>query len=115
VTAKKKASRKKKSANPANREPTVRESRTPDAEPAGGAPDAECGAGPRRDRRARRRLLVVDGANTIYRAFFAIPNLRAPDGAPTGAAYGFINTVNKLIREEQPDFVAIAMDPRGWS
>jgi DNA polymerase-1 len=62
-----------------------------------------------------RRLLVIDGTNTFYRAFFAIPNLRAPDGTPTNAAYGFINTLAKLLREEQPDFVAVAWDPRGGS
>ncbi|MCA9512126.1 MAG: DNA polymerase I [Myxococcales bacterium] len=62
-----------------------------------------------------RRLLVVDGANTLYRAFFAIPSLRAPDGTPTNAAYGFVNTLAKLLREETPDYVAIAWDPRGGS
>jgi len=63
----------------------------------------------------RRRLLVIDGANTFYRAFFAIPNLRAPDGTPTNAAYGFVNTLGKLLREEAPDYVAVAWDPRGGS
>lgn len=61
------------------------------------------------------RILVIDGANTFYRAFFAIPNLRAPDGTPTNAALGFVNTVNKLLREERPDYVAVAWDPRGGS
>jgi len=63
----------------------------------------------------RRRLLVIDGANTFYRAFFAIPNLRAPDGTPTNAAYGFVNTLTKLLRDEKPDYVAVAWDPRGGS
>ena len=62
-----------------------------------------------------RRLLVIDGANTFYRAFFAIPSLRAPDGTPTNAAYGFVNTLAKLLREETPDYVAVAWDPRGGS
>jgi len=65
--------------------------------------------------RKRRRLLVVDAANAIYRAFFAIPHLRAPDGTPTNAVLGFLNMLNKLIREEQPDYVVVAMDPRGGS
>ena len=54
------------------------------------------------------RLVVIDGANAIYRAFFAIPNLRAPDGTPTNAAYGFVNTLVKLLRDERPDYVAVA-------
>ena len=59
--------------------------------------------------------MVIDGANAIYRAFFAIPGLRAPDGTPTNAALGFVNMLGKVLREEQPDFVAVAMDPRGGS
>jgi len=64
---------------------------------------------------AVRHLVVIDGANAIYRAFFAIPSLRAPDGLPTNAAYGFASMLNKVIREESPDFVAVAFDPRGGS
>jgi len=63
----------------------------------------------------RQRLVVIDGANAIYRAFFAIPNLRAPDGTPTNAAYGFVTMLAKVLREEQPTHVAIAADPKGGS
>jgi len=64
---------------------------------------------------ARARLVVVDGANAIYRAFFAIPSLRAPDGTPTNAAYGFATMLAKVIREERPTHVVVAMDPPGGS
>ncbi len=64
---------------------------------------------------APMRLVVIDGANTLYRAFFAIPNLRAPDGRPTGAAYGFVNTLAKVLRDERPTHVVVATDPRGGS
>lgn len=63
----------------------------------------------------KSRLIVIDGANAIYRAFFAIPNLRAPDGTPTNAAYGFVTMLAKVLREEQPTHVAIANDPKGGS
>jgi len=63
----------------------------------------------------RVRLIVIDGANAIYRAFFAIPNLRAPDGSPTGAAYGFVTMLIKVLREEKPTHIAVASDPRGGS
>jgi DNA polymerase-1 len=59
------------------------------------------------------KILLVDGTNTLYRAFFAIPHLRAPDGSPTNAAYGMINTLTKVIREEQPDRVVVVFDARG--
>jgi len=67
------------------------------------------------NQRPRRRLVVIDGANSVYRAFFAIPNLRAPDGTPTGAVYGFASMLAKVLREERPDLVAVAFDPRGGS
>jgi DNA polymerase-1 len=64
---------------------------------------------------AERKLVVIDGANAIYRAFFAIPGLRAPDGTPTNAALGFATMLAKVIREESPDLIALAFDPRGGS
>jgi DNA polymerase-1 len=64
---------------------------------------------------AARKLVVIDGANAIYRAFFAIPNLRAPDGSPTNALHGFVNMLIKVIRDESPDCIAVAFDPRGGS
>ena len=61
------------------------------------------------------RLVVIDGANTLYRAFFAIPGLRAPDGTPTNAAYGFVNALIKVLREERPTHIVVASDPKGGS
>ena len=57
--------------------------------------------------------LLVDGTNALYRAFFAIPGLRAPDGTPTNAAYGFVNMLAKVLREERPDRVIVVFDARG--
>ncbi len=57
--------------------------------------------------------MIVDAANCLYRAFFAIPPLRTADGTPTNAAYGFVNMVNKALREEQPDHVVVVFDAPG--
>ncbi|HEX9814547.1 MAG TPA: DNA polymerase I [Myxococcota bacterium] len=62
---------------------------------------------------APAKILLVDGTNSLYRAFFAIPPLRAPDGTPTNAAYGFVNMLMKVIREERPDRVIVVFDARG--
>jgi len=59
------------------------------------------------------RILLIDGTNSLYRAFFAIPHLRAPDGTPTNAAYGFVNMLSKVIREEEPDYAIVVFDARG--
>ena len=58
-------------------------------------------------------VVIVDGTNALYRAFFAIPELRAPDGTPTNAAYGFVNMLGRLLREERPDHVIVVFDARG--
>ena len=78
--------------------------------PAGGK-DAGSGGEPS----GSRRLVVIDGANAIFRAFFAIPGLKAPDGTPTNAAMGFVNILNRVIQDEEPDLIAVAMDPPGGS
>ena len=63
-----------------------------------------------------RRLVLIDAANCLYRAFFApFPPLRTSDGTPTKAVYVFANMLRKLLREERPDGVAVVMDPPGRS
>ena len=61
------------------------------------------------------RLVVVDAANTLYRAFFALPPLRNAEGFPTNAVLGFANMLRKVIREERPDAVVVVLDPPGGS
>ncbi|MGH0031793.1 MAG: 5'-3' exonuclease, partial [Myxococcota bacterium] len=58
-------------------------------------------------------VVIVDGTNTLYRAFFAIPSLRAADGTPTNAAYGFVNMLLKTLREEDPRYLVVVFDARG--
>jgi len=65
------------------------------------------------DPKTAPRILLVDGTNSLYRAFFAIPALRAPDGSPTNAAYGFVNMLAKVVREEEPDYIVVVFDPPG--
>ncbi len=62
---------------------------------------------------APARVVLIDGTNCLYRAFFAIPGLRAPDGSPTNAAYGFANMLNKIVREERPDYLVVVFDAPG--
>ena len=62
-----------------------------------------------------QRVVIIDGANSIYRAFFAIPYLEAPDKTPTNAVMGFATMLGKVIREESPTAIVVAFDPRGGS
>ena len=57
-----------------------------------------------------KKLLLIDGSNYLYRAFHALPDLRSPGGRPTGAIYGVLNMLQKLIRSESPDYIAVIFD-----
>ena len=59
-----------------------------------------------------KRLFLIDGMALIYRAHFALiknPLLTA-DGRHTSAIYGFMNSLFKLLREENPDYISIVLD-----
>jgi len=58
-------------------------------------------------------LVLVDGNNLAYRAFFALPEeLATSDGQPTGALLGFTNMLFKLLADYRPKGVAVAWDSR---
>jgi len=51
---------------------------------------------------APEHWLLVDGSSYLYRAFHAMPDLRGPNGEPTGAMHGMVNMLRSL-REQYPD------------
>lgn len=57
-----------------------------------------------------RKFIIFDGSSIFYRAFYAMPNLTAPSGVPTGGVIGFANIVMKLLRESDYEFAAVALD-----
>jgi DNA polymerase-1 len=60
------------------------------------------------------RIVLVDGTNSLYRAFFApMADLRATDGTPTKAVLVFTNMLLKTLREEKPDYCVVVFDARG--
>ena len=58
-----------------------------------------------------RSLVLVDGSSYLYRAFHvpALQALTTADGTPTGAVYGVLNMINRIIREERPDRIAVVI------
>lgn len=58
-------------------------------------------------------LILVDGSSYLYRAFHALPPLTNRKGQATGAVYGVIRMVRKLIDEEKPDHIAVVFDAKG--
>ncbi len=59
---------------------------------------------------SEEKLLLVDGSSYLYRAFHALPDLRSPDGRPTGAIFGVLNMLQKLIKSERPDYLSVVFD-----
>jgi DNA polymerase-1 len=60
-----------------------------------------------------QRLFLIDGSGYIYRAYFAIRHLSNSKGIATNAVYGFVNMLLKVVREQQPDHLAVVFDSRG--
>nr|WP_246270240.1 DNA polymerase I [Paraburkholderia solisilvae] len=56
---------------------------------------------------------MVDGSSYLYRAYHAMPDLRGPDGAPTGALYGIINMLRRMRKEVTAEYSACVFDAKG--
>ncbi|CAM2196741.1 DNA polymerase I [Paraburkholderia kururiensis] len=60
-----------------------------------------------------KTLLLVDGSSYLYRAYHAMPDLRGPDGEPTGALYGMINMLRRMRKEVTAEYSACVFDAKG--
>lgn len=61
----------------------------------------------------KKSLVLVDGTSYLYRAFHALPPLSNSRGEPTGAIYGVISMLRKLIKDTQPEYIAVVFDAKG--
>ena len=59
------------------------------------------------------KLLILDGNSVINRAYFGVKPLTTRDGLYTHAIFGFLNILERMQKEEQPDAVAVAFDLHG--
>lgn len=61
-----------------------------------------------------KKVILIDGNNLLFRSYYATAYsgniLRNSKGFPTNALYGFINMLNKIIKEESPSYIMIAFD-----
>ena len=58
-------------------------------------------------------LLLVDGSSYLYRAYHAMPDLRGPEGVPTGAIHGMVAMMKKLRQDIGADYAACVFDAPG--
>ena len=61
-----------------------------------------------------KKIILVDGNNLLFRSFYATAYqgviMKNSKGFPTNALYGFINMMNKIIKEESPNYILVAFD-----
>lgn len=58
-------------------------------------------------------VILVDGSSYLYRAFHAMPPLTTATGQPTGAIYGVVNMLRRLVADYQPDIMVVVFDAKG--
>ena len=58
-------------------------------------------------------LIVIDGSSYLYRAFYALPNLKTSTGLSSGAIHGFANMLNRIINEYDPKYLLMVFDAKG--
>ena len=58
-------------------------------------------------------FILVDGSSYLYRAFHAMPNLMNSKGEYTGAVYGVVNMLRKLLKDYDPEHIAVVFDAKG--
>lgn len=58
----------------------------------------------------KKKLVVIDGFNFLFRAYYAVRALTRSDGMPTNALYGFTQMLLKVIEELEPDYLTVAID-----
>ncbi len=58
-------------------------------------------------------LVLIDGSSYLYRAYHALPKLSNSAGEPTGALHGVLTMINKLVREQPAERIAVVFDAPG--
>ena len=56
------------------------------------------------------KILLIDGHSILNRAFYGLPDLTNSEGKHTGAVYGFLNIMFKMLEEEKPNYLTVAFD-----
>ena len=61
-----------------------------------------------------KRAILIDGNNLLFRSYYATAYtgnmMKNSKGVPTNAIFGFVNMINKIIKEESPEYILVAFD-----
>ena len=65
------------------------------------------------DTATERPVVLVDGSAYLYRAFHAMPPLTNSKKQPTGAIYGVVNMLRRLVADYSPEIMVVVFDAKG--
>jgi DNA polymerase I-like protein with 3'-5' exonuclease and polymerase domains len=61
----------------------------------------------------KKTFLLIDGSSYLFRAYHALPPLNNREGEPSGAILGVLNMLQKILKEEEPSYLAMVFDSPG--
>lgn len=61
----------------------------------------------------QKSFVLVDGSSYLFRAYYALPPLTNSQGQPTGAVYGVLNMLKRLLKDHAPEHIAVVFDAKG--
>ncbi len=65
------------------------------------------------DSKVQNSVFIIDGSSFLYRAYYSIRPLHAPDGKPVQAVYGFCRMIKKILDSYDPHFMVLVWDSKG--
>ena len=61
-------------------------------------------------KKTKKRLILLDSHAILHRAYHALPDFSAPSGEPTGALYGVVSMILKIVEDFHPDYIVACFD-----
>ncbi|RMH19228.1 MAG: DNA polymerase I [Gammaproteobacteria bacterium] len=61
----------------------------------------------------QRPFIIIDGSSYLFRAYHGLPALSNQSGEPTGAIFGVVNMLKKVLQDYQPDRIVVVFDAKG--
>ena len=64
-------------------------------------------------KKSNKPFVLVDGSSYLFRAYHAMPDMSNSKREPTGTIYGVINMMRRLLKDYDPDYLAVVFDAKG--
>lgn len=61
-------------------------------------------------KKTKQRLILLDAHAILHRAYHALPDFSSPSGEPTGALYGVVSMLLKIVEDFNPDYIVACFD-----